>query len=104
MELFFLSFSGPMFTFPKSTASGTGLFGAGTAGSTGTSGSGAVGSSLFSGTMNAAAGAGTPSATGTTTVATGTSTGSGPFGNMKPADNAARPATSSCEYRVTTEE
>jgi len=103
---FFIYFPAPMFNFPKPAAPGGGLFGPGAAGSTGTSGTGAPGSSLFSGTTNAAGGAATPSATGTTTLAaTGTSTGPstlgvGLFGNTKPADSTAKPATSPCKYRV----
>ena len=98
-----LPLSGSMFNFPKPAASGGSLFGPGPASSTGTSGSGAAG---ITGTMNAASGAGPPSATGSTTpAATGMTTGSntlggGLFGNTKPADSTAKPATSSCEYRV----
>ncbi|KAF8505976.1 Nsp1-like C-terminal region-domain-containing protein [Russula emetica] len=84
---------GPLFGFPKpAAASGASPFALNTGASTGTSGSGG---NLFPGSGNS-------NATGSTTAApTGTSTnsstlgGGGLFGNSKPADSAAKPATSS---------
>ena len=103
----FFSIPGSFSTFPKPATTG-GLFGPGSAGSTGASGSGTAGGSLFSGTANATGGATNPNATGSTMPATtaGSNTlggGGGLFGNIKPADSAAKPAASSCECRIKTE-
>ncbi|KAI0303859.1 Nsp1-like C-terminal region-domain-containing protein [Russula brevipes] len=79
----------PAFGFPK--PAGQGLFGSGSGGSTGLSGGG-----LFGGGGGGMPGA-TPAPTGTSTSSN--TLGGGLFGNAKPADNAAKPATSSSLLR-----
>ncbi|KAH9994100.1 Nsp1-like C-terminal region-domain-containing protein [Russula compacta] len=91
---------GSSFGFPKPAAPGSNILGSATGGPTGTSGSGTTGGNLFGGTTTATGGAGNPNAAGSPApAATGTTASSnilsgGLFGNAKPADNVAKPATS----------
>lgn len=101
-----LSISGSPFGFPKPAAPGSSTLGSTTGGPTSTGGSGTTGGNLFGGTMTATGGAGNPNPAGSPApAATGTTASSnilsgGLFGNAKPADNVAKPATSNCEHYV----
>lgn len=88
----------------KPATTGGGIFGLGTGGTSNTSSGGAPGSSLFGGATISTGGIGASNTTSSTTPATGmpaSSNTGGLFGATKPADSAAKPATSTCEHEAT---